>query len=84
MAWSHFVSPNSDPHHDILIHFSMEKNRYIEVSVRIPEWAHGATVTAVGVKYPAPTGEYLFIAKKWHEGDTIRIHFPKKSSVAKM
>ncbi len=79
--WQETDFPDSG---DIVINFSMEKNRYIEVFVRIPDWAHGATVTAVGVKYPAPPGEYAFIAKKWHEGDTVRIHFPKKSSVAEM
>lgn len=79
--WQETDFPDSG---DILINFSMEKNRYIEIAVRIPGWANGATVTAVGVKYPAPPGEYAFIAKKWHEGDTIRIHFPKKSSVAKI
>ncbi|QGY47144.1 hypothetical protein GM418_26815 [Maribellus comscasis] len=64
---------------DISVSFSMEKNRYIEVFVRIPSWADGATVTVEGVKYTAPVGDYAFIAKKWHEGDEIKIHFPNKN-----
>lgn len=61
---------------NLLIHFSMEKKRYIELFVRIPDWAEGATVVVHNVKYVAHPGEYCKIAKEWLEGDAVEIHFP--------
>ncbi len=60
----------------VLLKFSMEKNRYIELFVRIPSWAEGAHVTVEGVKYVAPPGDYSVIAKKWKEGDEVEVFFP--------
>lgn len=60
----------------IRLNFSMEIKRYIEIFVRIPEWAENASVTVKGVKYFAQPGEYCIIAKKWKEGDVIEIEFP--------
>lgn len=56
--------------------FSMGKKRYIELQVRIPEWATDAQVTVKGVKYFAPAGNYCFIAKQWKDGDSVEIVFP--------
>lgn len=56
--------------------FGMTERRYIEVSIRIPSWAEGATVTVKKVKYVARPGTYCKIAKKWKEGDLIEIEFP--------
>lgn len=56
--------------------FGMTKRRYIEVSIRIPSWAEGTTVTVKKVKYVAPAGIYCKIAKKWKEGDLIEVKFP--------
>jgi hypothetical protein len=56
--------------------FSMTKRRYIEVNIRIPIWAVGATVTVKKVKYHALPGTYCKIAKKWKEGDLVEINFP--------
>jgi hypothetical protein len=61
---------------NIKINFSMEIKRYIEVFIRIPTWAEGASVTVKGVKYFAQPGQYSIIAKKWKEGDVIDIEFP--------
>jgi hypothetical protein len=60
----------------IRLNFSMEIKRYIEVFVRIPTWAEGASVTVKGVKYFAQPGEYCIIAKKWKEGDVVEIELP--------
>jgi hypothetical protein len=60
----------------VRLNFSMEIKRYIEVFVRIPTWAEGATVTVKGVKYFTQPGEYCIIAKKWKEGDVVEIEFP--------
>jgi hypothetical protein len=61
---------------DFNIRFGMEQKQYIELFVRIPSWAEGATVTVKKVKYFAPPGGYCLIAKKWKEGDIVEIHFP--------
>ncbi len=60
----------------ININFGMEKKRYIELYVRIPSWADGATVTVHNVKYVAHPGEYCLIAKEWKQGDVVEIYFP--------
>lgn len=61
---------------NISVKFNMEKRRYIELFIRIPEWAEGATVTVKKVKYFAPPGGYCQIAKKWQEGDEVEIYLP--------
>ena len=62
----------------IQIKFKMEIKRYIELYIRIPEWAEGATVTEKGVKYVTHPGEYCQIARKWGEGDMVEIVFPEE------
>lgn len=63
----------------IRLNFSMEIKRYIEVFVRIPSWAEGASVMVKGVKYFTHPGSYCFIAKKWKEGDVVEIEFPMEN-----
>lgn len=58
------------------INFSLEEAKYVELYIRIPDWAEGATVNALNVKYLAPPGSYCKIAKKWKEGDWVKIEFP--------
>ncbi len=60
----------------VILTFEMEENRYIELFVRIPSWANGATVTVKNVKYVAPPGDYCQIAKKWKNGDRVEIVLP--------
>jgi len=60
----------------IQIKFKMENKRYIELYIRIPEWAEGATVTEKGVKYVANPGSYCQIVRKWNEGDFVEVNFP--------
>jgi hypothetical protein len=59
--------------------FGMTERRYIEVNIRIPGWAKGATVTVKRVKYVAPPGGYCKIAKKWKEDDLVEINFPMEN-----
>jgi DUF1680 family protein len=54
----------------------METKRYIELFIRIPEWAEEATVIEKGVKYVATPGSYCQITRKWSEGDMVEINFP--------
>lgn len=60
----------------ILIKFKMENKRYIELFIRIPEWAEGATVVEKRVKYVAQPGSYCLIMRKWNEGDFVEINLP--------
>jgi hypothetical protein len=59
----------------ISLNFGMETKRYIELWIRIPEWAHDATVTVKGVKYLSHPGSYSRIAKQWKEGDQVDVVF---------
>jgi len=67
---------------DMQIHFSMEKKRYIELFVRIPDWAEGASVVVRNVKYLTHPSEYCKIAREWSEGDKVEIHFPMEHAPA--
>lgn len=60
----------------IRLNFSLTEPKYVELYIRIPEWADGATVNALNVKYVAPPGSYCKIAKKWKEGDWVKIELP--------
>jgi hypothetical protein len=60
----------------VKLHFGMTERQYIELFIRIPAWAEGATVTVKQVKYFAPPGGYCQIAKKWKDGDSVAIEFP--------
>ncbi|HSO85685.1 MAG TPA: hypothetical protein VLQ91_03980 [Draconibacterium sp.] len=60
----------------IQLKFKMENKRYIELFIRIPDWAEGATVTEKGVKYVAHPGEYCQITRKWSDGNLVEINFP--------
>ena len=60
----------------VQIKFKMEQKRYIELFVRIPEWAEGATVVEKGVKYVAIPGSYSQITRKWSTGDFVEVKLP--------
>ena len=60
----------------VQIKFKMEQKRYIELFVRIPEWADGATVVEKGVKYVAIPGSYSQITRKWSTGDFVEVKLP--------
>lgn len=60
----------------IQLKFKMETKRYIELFIRIPDWAEGATVVEKGVKYVANPGNYCQITRKWNEGDFVEINLP--------
>ena len=47
--------------------------RYLDVFIRIPEWAVNPKVTHGNVKYVAHSGEYCQISRKWNDGDEIQV-----------
>jgi DUF1680 family protein len=45
--------------------------------LRIPEWAHGATISVNGKALASPTpGSFYEIARTWQTGDTVELDFP--------
>ena len=62
---------------NVKLQFSMNERRYVELYVRIPKWAEGASVTVKKVKYLATPGSYCKIAKKWKNGDIVEVWFPE-------
>jgi hypothetical protein len=60
----------------VRLKFDLEEQKYIELYIRIPDWAEGATVTVKKVKYVALPGTYCKIAKKWKKDDLVEIDFP--------
>jgi DUF1680 family protein len=61
----------------MLLRINLEKKRYAEINIRIPEWAEGTTVKVKGVKFLANPGEYCQVAKSWLNDDVIEINFPQ-------
>jgi len=57
------------------ITFTIESDdvRFLDVYIRIPEWAQNPTVQHGNVKYVARPGEYCEISRKWNSGDRIDI-----------
>jgi len=48
------------------------------LSLRVPSWCRGATVSVNGTATPAVTGErgYLGITRQWHAGDRVTLVMP--------
>lgn len=62
--------PNSN---EITLTCESNDVRYLDVFIRIPEWAINPTVNYGNVKYVAHAGEYCQVSRKWHDGDEFRI-----------
>ncbi|WP_303922748.1 beta-L-arabinofuranosidase domain-containing protein [Draconibacterium sediminis] len=60
----------------VRLHFGMTDRQYIELYIRIPEWAEGTSVIVKNVKYFTQPGSYCVIAKKWKQGDLVEIELP--------
>lgn len=57
----------------VSIKLELQDKRYLDLFIRIPEWANRASVTVKGVKYNVVSGQYTEIAKKWKNGDEVEI-----------
>lgn len=53
--------------------FEVEDKRYVDLFIRIPEWAEFSSVTAKGVKYPVYPGQYTEVATMWQSGDKVEV-----------
>ncbi|PTN09579.1 beta-L-arabinofuranosidase domain-containing protein [Mangrovibacterium marinum] len=65
----------------ISIKFELDDKRYVDLFIRIPEWAQTASVTGKGVKYPVYPGEYTEIASKWKTGDQVEVLLGMKPQI---
>jgi DUF1680 family protein len=68
----------------VRLHFDNAENRYIELYIRIPEWAEGTSVVVKKVKYFTQPGSYCVIAKKWKQGDVVEIELPIENYQARL
>lgn len=59
--------------HEIILKCECSDTRYLDVFIRIPEWAVNPTITHGNVKYVAYPGQYSEIMRKWNNGDEFRI-----------
>jgi len=66
---------------EITFRVETDDSRYMDLYLRIPEWAEIASVTVLGVKYPAHPGEYTEVAKKWKNGDEVKVVLGLKPEV---
>jgi uncharacterized protein len=46
------------------------------LSVRVPSWARGATLTTGGQRRDAPAGQYAQVERPWRAGDEIVLELP--------
>jgi len=58
---------------EIILKCECNDVRYLDVFIRIPEWAVNPTVRHGNVKYVARPGEYCQIYRKWKDGDEFLI-----------
>lgn len=58
---------------EIALYCECSDTRFLDVFIRIPEWAVNPTVNYGNVKYVAHPGEYCQISRKWRNGDEFRI-----------
>lgn len=57
----------------IILKVELQDTRYLDLYIRIPEWADMSSVTVKGVKYTVNAGQYTEVAKKWENGDEVEI-----------
>ena len=62
------------------VHFAIETDHTTEFALnfRIPEWAHGASVTVNGTQEgtTAQPGQWMEVKRMWKNGDTIQLVLP--------
>lgn len=68
--WQETDFPNSN---QVLIKFDCDDIRFIDIYIRIPEWAINPTVTHGNVKYVPYAGQYCEVSRKWKKGDEISV-----------
>lgn len=67
----------------VKLKFETDDKRYVDLHIRIPEWAEKASVTVGGVKYKAVPGKYARVTKKWKTGDVVEVILPMRPFIKK-
>lgn len=62
----------------IRLQVAPERSAHFAVSIRIPQWAEGATLHVNGMPHAAPlvAGSYAIIEREWTSGDEILLDLP--------
>lgn len=68
--WQETQFPNSN---QVVIKFDCDDLRFMDIYIRIPEWAVNPTVTHGNVKYVPYAGQYCEVSRKWKKGDEITV-----------
>lgn len=68
--WQETAFPNSN---EVLIKIDCDDILFMDIYIRIPEWAKNPTVTHGNVKYVPYAGQYCEVSRKWKRGDVITI-----------
>jgi DUF1680 family protein len=53
----------------------------LALRLRIPAWAHGATINVNGTTQRVQAGEYHEVRRTWHAGDTVELELPLRARV---
>ncbi len=67
-----------------LLHFQLDAPREFCVAVRYPSWVEAGALKIVingeNWSVEAPPGEYLFLKRRWENGDQVKIELPMRVS----
>lgn len=60
------------------ISFTLQQPQALQLHVRIPAWATGATIRINGTaqKTPAQPGSFVLVSRTWKTGDVLELNFP--------
>lgn len=68
------VQSTDYPYNDrITLKVELQDKRFLDLFIRIPEWANFASVTVKGVKYPVTPGQFAEVSRMWKNGDKVDI-----------
>ena len=64
--------------YDSQVQFEVKTTKAVEfaVSLRIPAWAEGASVSVNGKREAASTGSFTRVQREWKDGDRIELELP--------
>ena len=75
------LTQKSEYPYDAQVQFEVTTSRAAEfaVSLRIPAWAEGASVSVNGKRQAAVAGTFVSVWREWKDGDRIEVELPLKA-----
>jgi hypothetical protein len=75
------LTQKSEYPYDSQVQFEVKASRAAEfaVSLRIPAWADGASVSVNGKREPVLAGTFVTVWREWKSGDRIELELPLKA-----